>query len=119
MFDFLKVAMSLLPLCIKNIEWDGEILIVSGDDWSFNTSSVWRVSKDKNLLFACWDNQVGSHIEELIGLSVENVTWVSENQPIDPSFALSDGRRLDVFCSSVFEPWVLSLPNDVVYVGNP
>lgn len=70
MFDFLKVAMSLLPLCIKNIEWDGEILIISGDDWSFNTSSVWRVSKDKNLLFACWDNQVGRHIEELIGLSV-------------------------------------------------
>lgn len=118
MFDFLKVVMPLLPLRIKNIKWDGEALIISGDDWSFNTISVWRVSKGKTLLFACWDNQASVRIEDLIELSVEKVTWVSENQPIDPSLALSDGTKLDVFCSSVFEPWVFNLPDDVVYVGN-
>ena len=118
MFDFLKVVMSFLPLCIKNVEWDGDFLIFSGDGWSFNTSSVWRVSKGRELLFACWDDQVHIRIEELVGLSVVNVSWITKNQPIDPSFALSDGRKLDVFSSSVYEPWVMNLPNGSVFIGN-
>lgn len=118
MFDFLRLAISFLPLSIKNVEWDGDSLIVSGDGWSFITSSAWRVSEGKELLFACWDDQADTCIEELVGLSIVNMSWVASSQPIDPSFVLSDGRRLDVFCSSFFEPWVMSLPDNSAYVGN-
>ncbi|WP_298837959.1 hypothetical protein [uncultured Salinicola sp.] len=118
MFDFLKLVANFLPLCIKEIEWDGDSLIVSGDNWSFFTSSVWRVSRDKDMLFACLDDQVNTRIEELVGLSVVNISWIVSDQPIDPSLILSDGRRLDVFCSFRYEPWVMSLPNDNVYIGN-
>lgn len=118
MFDFLRLVISFCPLRIKSVEWDGDFLIISGDGWRFCTSSVWRVSKGKEMLFACWDGQVNVRIEELVGLAVENVSWVTKDQPIDPSFTLSDGTRLDVFCSSVCEPWVMNLPNDIVYVGN-
>lgn len=118
MFDFLKLAISFLPLSIKIVEWDGDSLVVSGENWSFTTSSAWRVSEGKELLFACWDDQANTRTEELAGLSIVNMSWIANFQPIDPSFVLSDGRRLDVFCSSFLEPWVMSLPDDSVYVGN-
>lgn len=118
MFDFLRVVVSFLPLDIKNVEWDSDSLVVSGDDWSFVTTSAWRVSQGKELLFTCWDNQLDVNIEGLVGLTIVDVSWVSDGQPIDPSFILSDGRRLDVFCSFICEPWVMNLPGNSVYVGN-
>lgn len=118
MIDFVKLVKSFLPLCIRKVEWDGDSLIISGDDWSFVTSSAWRVSQGKELLFACWDNEVETCAEGLAGLSVVNISWVASTQPIDPSFIFSDGKRLDVFCSSFFEPWVMNLPDNSVYVGN-
>lgn len=49
---------------------------------------------------------------------MSHVSWIVKQQPIDPSFILSDDRRLDVFCSSFAEPWVMNLPGNNVYVGN-
>ncbi|WP_144076980.1 hypothetical protein [Salinicola socius] len=118
MFDFMNLVVSFAPLHIKNVEWDGDFLVISGDNWKFVTNSVWRISQGKELLFACWDDQVDTTIEELIGLSVVSMSWVNNDQPIDPSFILSDDRRLDVFCSYSSEPWVMDLPDNSVYVGN-
>lgn len=118
MFDFLKLILSFLPLCIKNVKWDGDSLVLSGDNWGFVSGSAWRVSQGKELLFACWDDQAGMRIEELIGLPVVNMSWITSGQPIDPSLILSDGRRIDVFCSSSSEPWVMTLPDGGIYVGN-
>lgn len=117
MFDFLGVVMSFLPLRIKRAEWDSDYLVISGDNWSFSSCSAWRMSQSKVLLFACWDDQANISINELVGLSVESVSWITSDLPIDPSFFFSDGRRLDVFCTSVFDPWVMNLPNGNVYVG--
>ena len=118
MIDFLRLVMSFIPLCIKEVEWDGDSLVISGEDWRFVTNSAWRVSQSKDLLFACWDNEVGARVEGLTGLSVVHVSWIANDQPIDPSFTLSDGRRLDVFCSSLSEPWVMKLPDNRIYIGN-
>lgn len=118
MIDFLKLVVSCLPLFIEKVEWDGDSLVLSGDDWSFVTNSAWRVSKDKELLFACWDSLEDVCAGGMEGLSVIDVSWVIKEQPIDPSFILSDGRRIDVFCSSFAEPWIMNLPDDNVYVGN-
>ncbi|MGH8386398.1 MAG: hypothetical protein ACRESJ_13010 [Pseudomonas sp.] len=118
MFDFLKLVMPYLPLHIECVEWDGDSLVVSGDRWSFVTSSAWRVSQGRELLFACWDDQKNIRTEELVGLSIVNMSWIAGDQPIDPSFVFSDGRRLDVFCTSVCEPWLMTLPDKNVYVGS-
>lgn len=53
MFDFLKLILSFLPLCIKNVKWDGDSLVLSGGNWGFVSGSAWRVSQGKELLFAC------------------------------------------------------------------
>lgn len=118
MFDFLRLVLPFLPLCIKNVEWGGDSLVTSGDNWRFVTSSAWRVSQGKELLFACWDDQINTRTEDLVGLSVVDMSWIASGQPIDPLFIFSDGRRLDVFCSSFSEPWVMSLPDNSIYVGN-
>lgn len=118
MIDFLKLIVPFFPLFIQRVEWNGDSLVLSGDDWSFVTSSAWRVSKDKTLLFACWDDRDDVCPKGMEDLSILGISWIVDNQPIDPSLILSDGRRLDVFCSSFCEPWIMSLPDNSVYVGN-
>jgi hypothetical protein len=63
MFYFLKLVMSFSSLRINSIEWDGDFLNVSGDGWSFSSSSAGRVSKDDDMLFACWDDQASVRIK--------------------------------------------------------
>lgn len=116
MHSFLDTVASFLPLFIKHVAWDGDSLVVAGDGWSFSTSSAWRVSQGDKLLFACWDDEIDICLEELVGTSIVEVAWLISAQPIDPSLVLSDGRRLDVFCSSSCDPWVMSLPRGI-YVG--
>lgn len=116
MFDFLSKISSYLPLCIESVEWDGDVLNISGEGWRFTTNSVWRISHEKELLFGCWDDEVGIFLEELVGVCVVEFVWLINEQPIDPSLLLSNGRRLDVFCSSSYEPWVMGLSEEI-YVG--
>ncbi|MBD2837292.1 hypothetical protein ID144_09615 [Pseudomonas sp. JM0905a] len=118
MFDFISLFTYFLPLYVKDVEWDGDFLIISGDGWSFVTSSAWRISKDKELLIACWDDDANELIEHLVGLEIIDLSWIFGDQPIDPSFIFSDGRKLDVFCSSSYEPWVINFPDGSIYIGN-
>ncbi len=118
MFDFLRVASSYFPLEIKEVIWVDDNLIISGEAWSFSTLSVWRVSKGSELLFTCWDDPVEKGLMRLVGLSLENISWININQPIDPSLIFTDGSRLDVFSSFAQDPWVFRLPSGVTYVGN-
>ena len=118
MFDFIKLVSSFFPLHIKDVHWDGDSLIISGDKWSFATNSVWRISNNKELLFTCWDDDADRLIKDLAGLLIIDFSWISNDQPIDPSITFSGGKRLDVFCSCSHEPWLLNLPNGSVYAGN-
>ncbi|MFZ6045990.1 hypothetical protein ACFW0H_07685 [Pseudomonas sp. CR3202] len=118
MFDFIKLSISFLHLCVLDVVWDGDSLIVSGRDWRFVTSSAWRVSRNNDLLFACWDDDADKLIGGFLGLSIVGLSWINDKQPIDPSILFSDGRRLDVFCASSIEPWVLNLPDGNIYIGN-
>ena len=117
MFSFLSSVRSYLPLAIKGVTWDGDSLILYGHEWSFTTSSAWRVMRNNKLLFACWDDEVAAYLESLIGASVVEVAWLLNEQPFDPSLVLSDNKKLDVFSSSSYEPWVLKLPG-ITYVGD-
>jgi len=118
MFDFLEHIKYFLPLHLENIQYDGDTLIITGEKWRLASSSIWRVSNDKELLFTCWDNNSTKMIKNLLGLSIISVAWMLDKQKIDPSFLLSDGKRLDVFCAYSYEPWIISLPDGNIYIGN-
>ncbi|MDF9755858.1 MULTISPECIES: hypothetical protein [Pseudomonas] len=118
MNKFLQAVAILLPIKIERVLWDGDKLMLFSLGWSFQTESAWRVSKDGDLLFACWDNDASDLVSGLLNLSVLEVSWLIDDQPIDPCFKLSDGRVLNVFCSSSTEPWVMELSGGAVYVGN-
>ncbi|MEN8638243.1 hypothetical protein [Pseudomonas sichuanensis] len=115
---FLQAVALLLPMKIERVFWDGDRLMLFSVGWNFQTESAWRVSKDGKLLFACWDDDARDLVSDFLNLSVLEVSWLVDSQPIDPCFKLSDGRVLNVFCSSSTEPWVMELTNGGIYVGN-
>ncbi|MCV4275459.1 hypothetical protein OH710_22700 [Pseudomonas capsici] len=118
MNDFLHAVANFLPTKIERVLWDGDSLIVLTKDWNFRTESVWRVSKNEQLLFACWDSDAYDLIANFSGQSILEVSWLIDGQPMDPCFKLSDGRMLNIFCSLSTEPWVMEFANGAVYLGN-
>lgn len=118
MNTFMQTMALLLPMKIERVFWDGDTLMLFSADWNFRTESAWRVSKGRELLFACWDESALDHVSELLGLSIIEVGWLIDAQPIDPFFKLSDGRVLNTFCSSSTEPWLIEFSNGAVYLGN-
>lgn len=113
-----KLWLFFLHMEIERVFWDGDTLLLSSADWSFRTESAWRVSKVEELLFACWDDDVLDHVSELLGLSIIEVGWLIDAPPIDPFFKLSDGRILNIFCSSSTEPWLMEFSDGAVNLGN-
>jgi len=118
MNNFLQAVALLLPLKIEKVFWDGDTLMLFSAGWSFRTESAWRVSRAGELLFACWDDDALDHVSELLGLSIVEVGWLIDAQPIDPFFKLSDGRILNAFCSSPTVPWLMEFSDGAVYLGN-
>ncbi|WP_439850254.1 hypothetical protein ACTACG_20475 [Pseudomonas syringae] len=118
MNNFLQAVAILLPIKIERLTWDGDTLILYSANCIFRTESAWRVSKDNKLLFACWDEDALALVSELLDLYVTEVSWLIDDQPIDPCFKLSDGRVLHVFSSLSTEPWFMELSDNAVYLGN-
>ena len=118
MNECLQAVSLLLPMKIERVFWDGDTLMLFSADWSFRTESAWRVSKGDRLLFACWDDDALEYVSEFLGLSITEVGWLINTQPIDPFFKLSDGCVLNVFCSSSTEPWLMDFLGGAVYLGN-
>ncbi|MCW8125935.1 hypothetical protein [Microbulbifer halophilus] len=107
-----------LPLKIDNVSWNGDVLLLSSTEWSLRVDSVWRILAGKKMLFGCWDDDANKIVADLEGLSVTSVFWVTPEEPIDLSLVLSNGTRLEVLCCLSFEPWVVNLPDNSVFVGN-
>jgi len=53
--------------------------------------------KRGKLLFTCWDNDAGILVQELIGISILDVVWLSCEIKIDLSFLLPDKKGLTYF----------------------
>ncbi|MCX2803383.1 hypothetical protein [Microbulbifer thermotolerans] len=115
--NLINVLNDLLPLVIKEISWDGDTFIIAGDEWSFSTTSAWRIIKESSIDFACWDNNIDTRVDKLKGLSLVAVQPQGSSIHVDPAFQLSDGRRLEVFSTETVEPWAFTLPGGSIYVG--
>jgi len=112
--DMTTEIRSFLPFKIDNIEYNGDNLLISGENWKFTTQNAWRVSKNSDLLFACFDKNAENLILELKHCSITDIKWLT-SQRLDPSFLLSDGRRIDVFVSFSCDSWRFEFPNGEVY----
>lgn len=110
--DLIKSVARYLPLRIERSEWRDPVLSIGGANWSFNTTSSWRVVNDLHLIVGSEDDLVSEVITSLIGADIESCEPMSKNPDLDPRFILSNGTKLEIFSASGFEPWVLRLPGD-------
>ena len=117
MNNLINVLVSLLPLMVKQVSWDGDTLTIAGDGWSFSTLSAWRISNSESVQFGCWDKDIDESVKGLSGLNIIAVKIQGSTITVDPIFELSDGRILEVFATDTVEPWVIKLPDGKVYVG--
>jgi len=108
-----------LPLTITHASWSGDALQLYGQDWSFNSPSVWRLVKDGLVHCACYDERASDALAELVGVQIVRVTAQSEKTPVDPVFHLSTGIAIEVFSTDTFEPWVMRLPDASIWVAAP
>lgn len=115
--SLIDVFINRSPMYIKNVSWDGDTLIIEGDEWSFSTLSAWRIISSTAIEFACWDKDIDELVRGLNGLSIVSVRPQGSTLDLDPVFGLSDGRLLEVFSTDTVEPWILMLPDNKVYVG--
>ncbi|WP_046006979.1 hypothetical protein [Pseudoalteromonas rubra] len=106
-----------LPLKVSFSSWNGDVLTMSGENWSFHTLGAWRVISNGVVEFACWDEGAEDKILETLDTEVIRVSVQGRQIAIDPVFELSTGKKLEIFTSETIEPWVLSLPNGRDFCG--
>jgi len=63
--DMTTEVRSFLPLQIDKIEYNSDILTIYGKGWKFTKQSAWRVSKNSDLLFACFSKNAEDLVKEL------------------------------------------------------
>jgi hypothetical protein len=115
-----EAAMVSLPLAIERVSWRDEMLSIGGPEWSFTTSAAWRlvtggVIRPTDDLD---EAQVEAVVQSFLGLKIVEITTQSTTAPIDPTFVLSSGDRLEIFSTGGWEPWVWRVPNGV-FVASP
>ena len=113
----LAILAKVLPLQIRFVSWDGNVLTMSGEGWSFSTLSAWRIVQEGKISFACWDKKVREKVELLESERIVSASRQSILVGVDPVFELSNGTRLEIFSSDTFEPWVLKLPDGSIFTG--
>lgn len=119
MIDALKAELaSLGPLKIDAASFADPSLTLSGEAWSFNSPSAWRVINAGVLEFGWSSVDAPDLIWELCGLLIVSIAHQSPLMRGDPAFQLSDGRWLEIFSDHAVDPWSMRLPTKT-YVGSP
>ncbi len=109
---------TLFPLMIKEASFADPALTLSGDNWSFSTSSAWRVVNGGVLEFGWSDVTSPDRVWDLCGQAIVAVAPQSPLMRGDPAFELSSGMWLEVFSDHAIDPWLLRLPS-MTFVGSP
>ena len=106
-----------LPLRIDRVEGSEDHLSLSGEGWSFHTSSPWRIVGAEGLRVGCEEDRVEEQFPSLVGKAIHGVGSQSAHWGLDPFFALDDGTHLEVFSCQTFEPWTMSLPEGPIWTA--
>lgn len=113
--EVLKLLVPLLPLKIMSIRFEGEQLIIKGENWGIGLStSCWRVIKDGILLFGQGDS-FERKIKELEGLSIIGVKPQSKFLNSDLAIMISNGYIIETFSTIALEPWNIGINGQFFY----
>ncbi|QPL06033.1 MULTISPECIES: hypothetical protein [Actinomyces] len=98
------------PLEIGEAVSASEGLRLSGEEWVFITAPGWRVLNSDGTLAYAWSTPgVGERVDDLVDLSVQEVTSQSAITNCDPVLHLSDGRCVEAFSGDPFRPWSMRI----------
>lgn len=115
--EMLHTFKTYLPAEIKEFTWKRDMLVISGQDWSFRLKGTWRMSAYGRVVFGCYDNL--KDFSYLKGLRIIDVGIQTNRLRLDPVFFLSTDHMLEIFTIGVNEPWMLSLDSKGTYVSSP
>ena len=114
---FIAVVRKHLPLPISSVSHEDGTLMIAADSWSFATESAWRVASSSGFEFGSGSDPSEEQIASLVGLSVLSVEPFGTAN-LDPRFTLSSGQILEIFSTTDFEPWQLTLPGEVFIIAD-
>jgi hypothetical protein len=106
-----------LPWRIDRAEWTDPTLLFGGSGFSLAVTSSWRVCDPVGLAYSWRFSDVDERVEDLIGASIVRFDDLEATFG-DPTLVLDDGRRLELFSDTHFDPWVLHSEDDLVVVGD-
>lgn len=116
---FIASMESHLPLTILDVEWNDPVLSLMGANWSFNTTSTWRLVDESRLIAGSEDELAQNAIKMLVGIDIVRCEPMSISPALDPRFILKNGFRLEIFSATATEPWVMSLKDGPIFVASP
>lgn len=105
-----------LPLDIETIESNNSNLNIIGKGWNFSTTGNWRIIKNGKLVRGCFDDEVIEQLALLKASSIVSIEIQSNHFPEDPLFKFANGYELEVFSTTIVEPWIFRAPSGTVFV---
>ncbi|MDO6454180.1 hypothetical protein Q4490_11470 [Neptunomonas phycophila] len=114
---FIQKVEDAIPLKIERSSYEKEFLSISGSEWSFATSSAWRVISKEGLCFGWESTGSEEEIRTLEGVSVVGVKPLGIGN-LDIQLELDNGRFLESFTAQFYEPWELTLPDKTIIVAD-
>lgn len=107
------------PIKITLYEWDGDNLFIGSDNWSFNTISAWRILKDGYMLAGCHDPDVEPILKEAVCQEIIGIECLKSNPSFDLEFIMEGNYKLQVFCTTYYEPWIFRIDGQSTFVASP
>jgi len=119
MIEELRTAISgLLPLQVRELEFNDPVVVLTGPDWSISIVCPWRLTRGGALVTSIEDPNAEARLRDLVGASIVDVgAQASASASGDPVFVFADGARLEIFSDTDLDPWVVRLPNKT-FVGS-
>ena len=115
--NYLSKVRAALPVDISFVSWDETTFVISGEKWSFNTSSAWRLIAGNSVILGCWDVDAKEIERKLMAQKITTIDYQSTRLCIDPVFGLSDGKAIEIFSTDTIAPWVLNLQGLDTFIG--
>lgn len=107
------------PLRVSSASWNDPVLLVGGDDWSFQCTSPWRLTKGERLVGSFDELESDDRVARLVGRAVVRCRRLTNSFCADLELLFDDELALQVFVTSRLESWVLRLPEPPTLVPGP
>lgn len=115
MVDLIEQINNESPLVIDHASFKSENLSLYGDNWSFNTTSAWRILTDEVICLGCFDNDAEDEIGELlIGKTIVSCRFSNDQKRLDLKLLLNTDEVIEVFSTFAYENWVLEVGERII-----